>query len=406
MIRVGLDIGNSKISCVVCDKKTNGKIEILSVINHPTINVKKSLIIDIKKISKEIEEVLIQSEKESQTKIASVRLNVSIVNSLNKFISNQIFISNEKISDLHLKKFINNSDILEPIEDYEVIYRSIVNYELDKETVTNPRGMYGETLKVLFYKLAVKQNHVKSLKNIFEKINIEIESFIPTPLSSALAILSNDEKELGSISIDFGAGSTSICVFKNNKVVFLDAIPIGSKHITNDIARGIQTTLESAERLKNLYGSVITNPSDDYEFIDVPNIASNVETSKQINRSELNSIIKPRVEETLEILRQKLKEYSLDKRGINNLVITGGGSLLEGIEEYSETIFDSKTRVGKPLFISGLNKEKNVPQIAQTIGLSLYNENEHDIDFLPKNIKNKEKNTLFKRFSSWLDEFI
>ena len=121
---------------------------------------------------------------------------------------------------------------------------------------------------------------------------------------------------------------------------------------------------------------------------------------------ELNSIIKPRVEETLEILRQKLKEYSLDKRGINNLVITGGGSLLEGIEEYSETIFDSKTRVGKPLFISGLNKEKNVPQIAQTIGLSLYNENEHDIDFLPKNIKNKEKNTLFKRFSSWLDEFI
>ena len=125
-------------------------------------------------------------------------------------------------------------------------------------------------------------------------------------------------------------------------LVFMDAINVGGKNITNDIARGISTNIESAERLKTLYGSVISSPSDEYEIIEVPYLGNDPLKFKQINRSIINSIIKPRVEETLELIWQKLKEYNLHKKQINNLILTGGGAtLLEGITEYAQIIFDS-----------------------------------------------------------------
>ena len=126
---------------------------------------------------------------------------------------------------------------------------------------------------------------------------------------------------------------------------------------------------------------------------------------KQINRSTINSIIKPRVEETLELVWQKLKEYDLNKKRIKNLVLTGGGSQMEGIIDYAQTIFDSNVRLGKPFGILGLNKKFSGPQFSQTIGTVFYQENEYELTFLKKNQKIK-KNTIFSRFSSWLDQYI
>ena len=407
MISVGLDLGNSKISCIVCDINSKGKIEPLSFVTRPTSSIKKSVILDVSKVKNEVKEIISQVSMESQTEIVSVRLNVPVINSLTSYFNSEISVSNEKISDLHLKKSVNESEILDPIDKYRVIHRSIINYELDKQkNIIDPRGMYGDNLKVYFYKLAVKENYIKTINTIFEQLNIYIENFIPSPLSSALATLKEDEKELGSISIDLGAGSTSISVFENNKLIYLDAIPVGGQHITTDIARGLSTTIESAERLKTLYGSVITNPSDDFELIDVHVIGRDSNQFNQINRSQVNTMIKARVEETLELIRQKLKEHNLDKKLIRNLVLTGGGSLLEGIEEYAQIIFDSKTRVSQPISIIGLDNKFNKPQFSQTVGLMIYEENNHKFDFLLKNKEKIEKKSIFKHFFAWLDQYI
>ena len=407
MISVGLDIGNSKISCIVCDISTKAKIKTLSFVARPTNNIKKSVITDISKVKNEIRDIISQVSKESQTEIANIRINVPLVNSLTSYFDSEISVSDEKISDFHLKKSANESEILDPIDKYVVIHRSVLNYELDQQNnILDPRGMYGENLKVYFYKLAVRENYIKTIKTIFEQLNIHIEDFVPSPLSSALATLKKDEKELGSILIDLGAESTSISIFENNKLIYLDAIPVGGHHITMDIAKGLSTTIESAERLKTLYGSVITNPRDDYELIDVQVLGSDNNQFNQINRSQLNSIIKPRVEETLEIIRQKLKENNLDKKPIKNLVLTGGGSLLEGIEEYAQIIFDSKTRLSQSISYLGLDKKYNKPQFSQTFGLMIYNNNDYQFDFLSENKEKIEKNSYFGRFSSWLDKYI
>ncbi len=405
MIKVGLDIGNSKISCVVSEKRNN-IIKILSFISLPTNNIKKSFIADIDKVKNEVNEVLIRSAKDSQTEILSINLNVPAVDSISLYSSSNIKLSNEKISELHIKKAINQSDFLDVIENYKIIHKSISNYELDNNSlVIDPKGMFSNYLKANFYRFAIQENLFKTLKTIFSNLNIHVENFIPTPLSSALVTLTPDDKMLGAICIDLGAYSTSVSVFNNDKLIFTDSIKVGGQNITKDLARKFSTSLESAERLKTLYGSVITSPSDEHEIIDIPLVGSTNNQLKQINRSNVNAIIKPRVEETLELIWQKLKNYNIHKLKIKNVVLTGGGSLLEGIEEYAQMIFDSNVRQGTPVKFRGLEEKFCKPQFSQTLGTIFYDPEEYEINFL-RNREKIKKNTVFRRFSDWLDQYI
>ena len=353
----------------------------------------------------EIFKAINDAAKESQTKIKSVNLNLPAIESSSMFSESEINVSGKMISDLHLKKAVNQSDILETIENYDVIQKFISSYELDNKFFSNsPIGTFGDNLKLNFYKFAVKKNYTNTLSSLFKNLNIHIENYVPTPLSSSLATLNSDDKLLGAICIDLGASSTSIALFENEKLIFMDAINVGGKNITNDIARGVSTNIESAERLKTLYGSVISSPSDEYELIEIP-MSNEPSKFKQINRSTINSIIKPRAEETLELIWQKLKEYNFHKTQIKNLILTGGGAILEGIAEYAQVIFDSNVRIGMPLSIKGLDKKFINPQFSQTIGTILFNKSDYEIEFL-KNEEKYKKNTDLSRFYSWLDQYI
>ena len=405
MIKVGIDIGNSKISSIVCDIKTDGSKKILSFISNPTTYVNKSMVTNLVSVKDEIHKTISEAAKESQTDIKSVNLNLPAIESSSIFSESEINVSGKMISDLHLKKAVNQSDILETIENYDVIQKFISSYELDNKFFSNsPIGTFGDNLKLNFYKFAVKKNYTNTLSNLFKNLNIHIENYVPTPLSSSLATLNSDDKLLGAICIDLGASSTSIALFENEKLIFMDAINIGGKNITNDIARGVSTNIESAERLKTLYGSVISSPSDEYELIEIP-MSNEPSKFKQINRSTINSIIKPRAEETLELIWQKLKEYNFHRKQIKNLILTGGGAILEGIAEYAQVIFDSNVRIGMPLSIKGLDKKFINPQFSQTIGTILFNKSDYEIEFLRSEEKYK-KNTVLSRFSSWLDQYI
>ena len=406
MIKAGLDIGNSKISAIVCDQKSDGSIKVLSFISNPSNNIKRNVITNLSSLKEEISIAISEVAKSSETEIKSINLNIPAIESYSLYSESEVKIDGEMVNDLHIKKAINESNILEPIDNYEVIQSMILGYELDKKLLfENPSGTFGDELNIKFYNYAVKKNIINTFVGIFDTLNIHIENLIPTPLASSLSTLNQDDKILGCICIDLGASSSSISIFENEKIIFMDAINIGGRNITNDIARGLSTNLESAERLKTLYGSVISSPSDEYEVIEVPYLNNDISKFKQINRSSINSIIKPRVEETLELIWQKLKEYNLHKKYIKNLVLTGGGSLLEGVAEYAQIIFDSNVRLGKPLPIPGLGENFLKPQFSQTIGTILYHKSNYEIEFLKKR-DNFEKKGVFGEFSSWLDKYI
>jgi len=406
MIKAGLNIGNSKISCIVCDFKSSEKIKVLSLISESTKDVKKNIIINYENLFSEIKNLINESEKNSQTKLNSVNINIPTVDSISEYYDSEIIIEDEKISDLHLKKIINKSEYLKKNENYFEIINNIIAYELDnKFFYTDPIGNYADNMKVYFYRLLLNKKFINNIKNLAKDLNLNVDNFIPTPLSSSLSTLSEDEKSLGTICIDLGHSTTSTAIFENNQFLFCNAFLVGSNSVTNDIARGVSTTISSAERLKTLYGSVISSPSDEHEIIEIPRISGEKNQFNQINRSTVNSIIKPRIEETLEIVWQNIKQNNLHNKKINNVVLTGGGSLLEGILEYAKIIFSSNVRIGKPLEMLGNEDFHSSPLNSDIMGSILFDSDKYEVKYL----NNRNKNKKFRGFSgffSWLDQYI
>ncbi len=406
MIKVGLNIGNSKISCAVLEIIENKKCKLLSCESYPSKILKKNLITNFDELLNEIRSLINESEKKSQTKINSINLNIPTFESISKYYDSEIEILNNEISELDIKKAINKSDYFSINEDYYELYNNIYGYILDNNFLSNsPIGSYGQYLKILFYKISIPYKIINSYKNIINKLNIKVDNLVPSPLSSALAVLSEDEKTIGSICIDLGHSNTSISIFENNNFIYGDSVLVGSNNITNDIARGVSTTIDSAERLKTLYSSLISAPSDEYEIIEVPIISGENDKFVQINRLKINSIVKPRVEETLEMIWQKLKQNNLHKKQIKNVVLTGGGSQLEGISQYAELIFSSNVRIGYPKEVLSSQEVLKNSSFADVIGSSMF---DPDI-FLDKIIEKqgkKQKKQGFNGFFNWLDQYI
>ena len=406
MIKAGLNIGNSKISCIVCEYKDPKNIKILSLLSFPAKDIKKNIIVDYLSLTEEIKKLINDSEKNSQTKLNSININIPAVESISEYYDSEIYLDNEKITDLHLNKAINKSIYFNKYENYIETINNIIGYELDNKLFYNePIGNFAEKVKIFFYKLLINEKFLKNTINLIDKLKIDIENYIPSPLSSALATLSEDEKNLGTICIDLGHTNTSTSIFENKHFIFGDSFMVGSNNVTNDIARGVSTTITSAERLKTLYGSIISSPSDEHEIIEIPFISGENNKFTQISRSTINAIIKPRIEETLEIVWQNIKQNNLHNKKIKNVVITGGGSQLEGIIDYAKVIFSSNVRIGNPLEFLNLNDSFKKPTFSDVIGATLFEKNEFSINFIKKQPK-KLKKLGFSGFISWLDQYI
>ncbi len=406
MIKAGLDIGNSKISCIIADYKNKDNIDILSIASIPNNNIKKNIIINFENLHDQIKSLVIEAEKQSQTKLNSINLNLSLLNSDSYYYDSGIELKNERISELHLKKIINQSEYFNNLNDKFEIFNNITSYDIDNTLYFNaPIGNYSDNIKINFYKILIQKKYSDNISSVIKKLKLNIDNYIPSPLSSALSSLTKDEKELGTICIDLGHSTSSISVFENNKFVYGDTIGVGSNNVTLDIARGLSTTISSAERLKTLYGSLVSSPSDDHEIIEIPIISGDKNTFKQITRSNLNAIIRPRIEETLEMIWQKIKDNNLKNKKLNNVVLTGGGAMMDNIEKYVETIFASGVRVSSPLEQLNLDNSFKKPNFCDIIGSILYDQNLFKIDFLKNQSKTSKKRGI-SSFFSWLDQYI
>jgi len=406
MIKAGLDIGNSKISCVIADYKNTENINLLSIASVPNNNIKKNIILNFENLHDQIKSLVIESEKQSQTKLNSINLNLSLLNSNSHYYNSEIELKNERISELHLKKIINQSEYFNNQSEKFEIFNNITSYDIDNNLYFNaPIGNYSDNIKINFYKIYIQKKYADNISSVIKKLKLNIDNYIPSPLSSSLSSLTKDEKELGTICIDLGHSTSSISVFENNKFVYGDAIGVGSNNITLDIARGLSTTISSAERLKTLYGSLVSSPSDDHEIIEIPIISGDKNTFKQITRSNLNAIIRPRIEETLELIWQKIKDNNLRNKKLNNVVLTGGGAMMDNITKYVETIFASGVRVSSPLEQLNLENNFKKPNFCDIIGSILYDQDLFRIDFLANHPKTSKKPGI-SSFFTWLDQYI
>jgi cell division protein FtsA len=205
-----------------------------------------------------------------------------------------------------------------------------------------------------------------------ERCHLNVEAVVATPYAAGLSSLVDDEAELGAALVDFGGGTTTIGVFAHGRLIHVDGFAVGGNHITMDIARGLTIRLSDAERLKTLYGTCIPSASDDRETISVTTVGEDSEHPHHIPKSQLVRIIKPRVDEILELVRDRLKGAGFGPQAGRKLILTGGASQLTGMPEAARSIISSQVRIGRPLGVQGLPESAKNPAFAASIGLLVY----------------------------------
>jgi cell division protein FtsA len=265
--------------------------------------------------------------------------------------------------------------------------------------------MYGDRLGVSMHIVTAASGAARNIATCVNRCHLEVSALVVSPYASGLATLVEDEKDLGVTVIDMGGGTTSIAVFFDGQVVFTDSVAIGGNHVTSDIARGLSTPLAHAERMKTLYGSALSSPSDERELINVPQIGEDGSgTSNQVAKSILVGIIQPRLEETFELVRARLEASGFDKLAGRRVVLTGGAAQLTGARELAQLVLDKQVRMGRPIRISGLAESTAGPAFSTAAGLIAYairREAEIRPQLRPERAPNQ---SLFDRVGGWLRE--
>ena len=366
-----LDIGTSKIVCFIARPLSNGKAEVVGIGHQVSNGIRNGNIVDMAAVETSIRSTVESAEEMAGENVRDLSLCISGLVPESKLVSFDVAISSNQIGDTDLKRAIDPTWLHSQQNDDRLIIHALpINYSIDGNSgIKDPRGMHCGKLGVNMHVITTSIRAVKNITACVNRCHLDVDSQILGSYAAGLACLVEDEKELGVVCLDIGGGTTDIAVFYDGELVYTDAIPLGGTHVTNDIARGLSTTLSFAERMKTLYGSVIPSPSDDQEVIKVPLVGEKDDGENQISRSILVGIIRPRMEEIYELVRTKLDQSGFGGDEARRVVLTGGGSQLVGSEELAAEILNKKIRLGTPDFIKGLPESVSGPGFSASVGL-------------------------------------
>ncbi|MEK9685600.1 MAG: cell division protein FtsA [Rhodospirillaceae bacterium] len=366
-----LDVGSTKICCLIAQATNNGSIRVSGVGHQASQGIKNGAITDMASAQNAILTAVSAAEEMAGERIREVILSVSGGNIRSRIFSTEQSISGREVNETDVRRLLARAGNLNFPADQELLHCLPVGYTADgTRGIRDPRGIFADQLSVNIHLVTARAAALRNLSTCIERCHLDVECVVVGPYASGLSCLVEDEIDLGATIIDLGGGTTSVAVFYDSAMIFADSIAVGGQHVTNDIARGLSTPLIQAERMKTLYGSAIISPSDEREVIDVPLIGEqSTAHPNHVPRSLLNGVIRPRMEEIFEMVRAKLDQAGVTKTAGQRLVITGGGSLLSGAPELAGLILEKKVRIGRPMKISGLAEATSGPAFSAGAGL-------------------------------------
>ncbi len=407
-----LDIGTSKIACfigrVIDDE---GTFEVLGVGHHASSGVQGGTITDIDAVEAAIRQTVHAAENMAADVMKGYPLREVIVNlpgvhAMSHGHTAEVNISGHEITDNDVRRALVKAQDEVISDEYELIHTIPIGYRIDgHDGIAEPRGMYGQHMSVDIHLVTGDMGALRNMSSAIERSHLDINAFCVSAYAAGLACLVEDEMDLGCTVIDMGGGVTSFAVFQGGNMIYSDAIPIGGKHVTNDIAKGLTTSLSDAERLKALYGSAMGANSDESELIDVPRLGEEGghHEPNHVPRSLLIGIIQPRVEEVFELVRARLSDSGLGQALGRRVVLTGGSSQIPGLRDLGQHVLDKQVRLGRPIRLSGLPDAVAGPAFATTAGLLTYMSER--ADEMPAQIMARvEPGSLWERTRVWLRE--
>ncbi|MGE0007476.1 MAG: cell division protein FtsA [Parvibaculaceae bacterium] len=379
-----LDIGSTKISCIIgetvsqnrrtADGREASALRILGFGCQVSRGTRNGAIVDLDQAERAIRLAVDAAERMAKRTIAAVYVNVAGGKPQSNAYAATVETETGQVTARDIEAATRAALAQGHQSRRRTLHTAPAQFHLDDARgITQPLGMFGKLLTAEVNVVSAEPAALRNLALVIERCHLAVADHVVAPYAASRAILAEDEIKLGVTLIDMGGATTGIASFHDDQLVFADVIPVGGMHITHDIARGLSTTIAHAERMKTLWGSAMATVIDDRETVAVPLLGERgVDTIYHAPKSMLTGIIRPRLEEILEMVRERLDRASFAKLAGSRVVLTGGGSELTGVREVAAQWLNRQTRLGAPLPVAGMPEAARAPAFATAMGLLNY----------------------------------
>jgi cell division protein FtsA len=367
---VGLDIGTTKICAVVAEPTETG-VDVIGIGTHPSRGLRKGVVVDIDATVDSIKHAVEEAELMADCEITSVYAGIA-GGHIEGFNSHGIVaVKDREVSEYDVRRVIDAAKAVAIPMDREVIHVIPQEYIIDdQDGIREPLGMSGVRLEAKIHIVTAAVTSAQNIVKCANKAGLNVVDIVLEPLASAEAVLADDERDLGVCLIDIGGGTTDIAVFADGAIKHTCVLGLGGYHVTNDIAVGLRTPFEEAERIKKRFGAASARLLGSDDVITVPSVGGR--RPREVSRKILCEIIEPRIDEILTLSRQEIVKAGLEDKIPSGLVLTGGCAALAGIGDLAEEIFEAPVRIGQPWRVGGLQDVVKSPMYATGVGLVLY----------------------------------
>src|ERR1700689_5064780 len=413
-----LDIGSSKIACLIARLRPQGPQQVLTRRSHtievigfgPTAarGMKAGGVVNLAQVEEGIRQAVDAAERMAAVEIESVILPISSGRLSGELFGADVDIVGSGVSEGDIARVLAAGGRHSQRDGRAVLHSLPVGYSIDgTDGIRDPRGMLGGRFGVDMHVATTDIAAARNLMLAVERCHLDVEAMVASPYVAGLSVLADDEADLGAAVVDMGAGTTTMAAFLGGRLVHVEGFALGGQHVTMDIARGLNARISDAERIKTLYGSVLTGGSDERDMITVPPLNDDEREQTQFaSGATLVGIVKPRVEEILEMVRDRLvaSSFSAEQRG--RVILTGGACQLTGLPDLASRIFGRQIRIGRPLGIAGAPDAAKGAAFAVAAGLLVYPQAAHLEQLEPRRKRQITTGTggYFARVGQWLRE--
>jgi cell division protein FtsA len=379
-----LDIGSTKICCVIArlaprpeGRALRGRTHVAEVIGFgygPSAGIKSGVITDLERAEQAVRTVVGMAERAAGLTVQSVVVNVTAGRLGSETFSASVNLGGTEVERADIQRVLKAVNQRSVRVERSIVHALPIGYSLDGQRgIKDPKGMLGESLGIDVAVISSETLAMRNIELVLHRCHLQIEALVATPYASGLSTLVDDEAQLGVACLDMGGATTTVAVFADGQIVYADAIAIGGHHLTLDIARNLSVSVGDAERLKTMYGSVLPGQADERDLIPVVPVGATVdEAPGQVPRSHITRILRPRIEEILTAVRERMQATGMMDVSGRRFVLTGGASELTGLPEVARRILSRNVRNGRPMGISGLPEMAKGAAFATVAGMLIY----------------------------------
>lgn len=367
---VGLDIGTSKIVTIVAELTPEKRLNIIGLGVQPSRGLKKGVVVNIEATMASIQRVLEEAELMADCAITDVYTGIGggHIRSLNS--SGMVAIKEKEVTQADIDRVVETAKAIAIPNDQQILHILPQEFIIDgQEDVREPLGMSGVRLEVKVHIVTGAVSAVENITKCVRRCGLRVQDIMLQPLAAALAVLNDDEKELGVCLMDVGGGTTDLAVFTGGAIRHTAVIPIAGDQVTNDIAMTLRTPTKDAEELKLRHGCALRQLADPNDIIEVPGVGER--GPRKLSRQMLAEVIEPRIEELYTLAQAELRRSGFEELLSSGIVLTGGSALLAGMIELGEEVFHLPVRIGVPAYVGGLADVVRSPRFAAAVGLLL-----------------------------------